>query len=102
MKLDFEVINDCPDYRDIDAYVVDDTGAEWLFRIFKVKENGQIATCDARYAPDRESLFGDEGEHSPPVEVLQLLDQYRPQIVDRLNFEDIATDESRSFGPHHA
>jgi hypothetical protein len=102
MKLDFDVINDCPDYRDIDAYIVDDTGAEWLFRIYKVKEDNQIVTCDARYSPDCEEGFGDEGEHTPPVEVLQLLDQHRPQIVDRLNFEDVATDESRSFGPHYA
>jgi hypothetical protein len=102
MKFDFSVINDCPDYRDIDAYIVDDTGAEWLFRIFKVKENNQITTCGARYSPDNQSQFGDEGEHAPPAEVLHLLDQHRPQIVDRLNFEDVATDESRSFGPHYA
>jgi hypothetical protein len=85
VKLDFDVINDCPDYRDIDAYIVDDAGAEWLFRIYKVKENGQIVACEARYAPDCEEGFGDEGEHAPPVEVLRLLDQYRPQIVNRLN-----------------
>jgi hypothetical protein len=85
MKFDFAVINDCPDYRDIDACIVDDAGAEWLFRIFKVKENNQIATCGARYSPDNQSQFGDEGEHTPPAEVLQLLDQHRPQIIDRLN-----------------
>jgi hypothetical protein len=85
MKFDFDVVNDCPDYRDVDAYIIDNTGAEWLFRIFKVKENGQIATCGARYSPDSQSQFSDEGEHLPPVEVLQLLDQHRPQIINRLN-----------------
>lgn len=85
MKLDFDVINDCSNYRDIDAYVTDNTGEEWLFRIYKVKENGQIVACEARYATNREEEFGDEGEHLPSVEVLRLLDQHRSQIVNRLN-----------------
>ena len=85
MELKFYIVNECESYRDIDAYIREDDGAEWLFRIYMDKERGQIVACEPRWSPDPHEDFGDEGQKTPPVEVLRLLDQHRPEIEKTLN-----------------
>lgn len=83
MKTNFYLVNDADDYRDVDVYVKQQNGEEWLFRVYLEKETGGIVECDARHARDESDPFGDEmgGE---PLEVRAAYEFVREQVIEKL------------------
>jgi hypothetical protein len=84
MRLDFDVTNDTAHYREIEAYIHDNAGADWLFSIYLDKQTGGVVTCEARWSPNKDTEFDDAGQRTPPPDVLSLLDLHRSEIVARL------------------
>ena len=78
------LVQDSNGYRDVDVYVREPGGSEWLFRVAKEASTGHITQSEARFSPSPDAEFGDEGEHKPPQDVLDAVKKIEPQVIARL------------------
>lgn len=82
MKITYSVIQNTDEYRDVDVHIVEPSGEEWLFRIFKDKETDTISPFSApRYSPAWDKEF-DDGGKEPPHAVVQCLMEHAASIVE--------------------
>lgn len=86
MKVDLEIVNDDASYRDLEIYVVEDTGAEWKFRVYLDKESGLILESDPMYSPNRDDAFEETDLPVPPA-VRDALSAQRPRVHELLKGE---------------
>lgn len=70
MKTTMNLVQNSVDYRDVDVYVTDDSGGEWLFRLaLNVTEKKMIEPEGARYAKDKNAAFSDDYAEKVPAPV---------------------------------
>lgn len=82
MKIDYSVISDTTEYRDVDVHIVEPSGEEWLYRIFKDKETGAVSSfSEPRYSPAWNADF-DNGGKEPPQAVVQCLMEHAASIIE--------------------
>jgi hypothetical protein len=80
LKVASHLISEDNDYKDVDTYVTEPSGEEWLFRTYLQKEDGEIVKVKPRYAPDKDADFGDDGIKRPPAHVQAAYDAEMPNI----------------------
>lgn len=80
LKVESHLIIDTADYKDVDTYIVEPSGEEWLYRTYLQKENGEIVKVKPRYSPDKDEEFWDDGIKPAPEYVQAAYEAELPNI----------------------
>lgn len=83
----FHAMNDDEDYRDVNVYILTDSGAEWCMRVTLDKEKGTTYNGEMEYAVDQDDCF-DVTDIEPPEEVVDALRAVDDKVNALLHEQD--------------
>ena len=81
LKVSSHLINDASDYKDVDTYIIEPSGEEWLYRTYLQKDDGEIIKVKPRYAPGKDEDFWDDGIKPAPAHVQAAYEAELPNIM---------------------
>lgn len=81
LAVEIQLVNDSPDYRDVDVFLPYEDGSEWRVRVFITKDNGDVTICQPMFAADGESEFDEPSLKRVPVSLHNRLNVVMPQVL---------------------